>query len=189
MDIGKYSLLLSSAILYAALLCFPHDSRAQTIDFNIYAEDNLTASQISDLEFGDIISGQGAIQVNLGEPGMAVISIAGNPELDVIVTVDAPLNLTHAGSSSDVIPLTLNWAYANRNRNDISDAVIVSGNSARFQLFGRSSGPAGPPPTPHRSDGAVQDATAYLFFFGALDVDDIDGGSYTGTIYVSVEYD
>jgi len=161
---------------------------SQSIQFSIYVESELNATKQQDIDFQEVITNQGLTPVNLGDPGMGVFAITGNQELDVIVTIDAPTNLT-TGGSSDVIPFTLNFAYANKGENDINDAIMVAGNSIRFQLLGRSEGPASHPPTPPHSGYVPTESTAYIYVIGSLDVGDIDAGEYSGTVSLTVEYD
>jgi len=174
------------------LILIPALGYPQTIQFSIYVEDELTASQESDMQFDQVVSGQGLTQINPGDAGMGVFSITGNEDLDVIVTLDAPAQLTNTTSPSDIIPITeFSWAYQNNGAGmyNINRAKIVPGNSARFQMKERTGGPPGPPPTPQRSNYTPTDVTAYIFVFGAIDVGDVPTGLYAGTVTLTVEYD
>ncbi len=161
----------------------------QTIQFSIHVASSLNATKDQDMDFDTVLSGDGLVSINLGDTGMGVFAITGNEELDVIVTMTAPANLTHTGSSPDVIPFTLNFAYANRGANDVNQAVVVSGTTARFQMRQRESGPAGAPPTPPSGYHTAAEATAYIYIYGSMNVGVIDAGSYSGTVELSVTYD
>lgn len=175
--------------LFFLMLLVSISVSAQTIQFSVFVSSSLNATKDQDMDLGSVISGSGLTQVNLGDPGMGVFSITGNEELDVIVTLTAPANLTHTGISSDVIPLTLEFAYANKGANDVNQAIVGTGGTARFQLKQRSSGPAGPPPTPAGSHHTPADATAYIYIYGSMNVGNIDAGSYSGVVELSITYD
>ena len=176
-------------IVVWGLLSWGQSAQAQTIQFSVHVASTLDATKDQDLDFQTITAGSGLNEINLGDSGMGVFAIAGNPELDVIVTMSAPANLTHTGASSDVIPFTMNFAYANRGENDINQAVAVSGTTARFQMLQRESGPAGAPPTPPSNAHTPAQTTAYIYVYGSMNVGMIDAGAYTGTVELYVTYD
>ncbi len=178
---SKISLLFTLLALTGIL--FP-----QSIQFSIYVASELNATKQQDLDFQNVITNQGVTPVNLGDPGMGVFAITGNQELDVIVSLDAPANLT-SGGSSDVIPFTLDLAYANKGANDINDAILVPSNSVRFQLLEQSDRPTGPPPTPPHSGYIPTETTAYIYIFGSLNIGSITPGAYTGIVTLTVDYD
>jgi len=180
----KSTLYLKAAILLISVLGY-----GQTIQFSVHVASSLDASKDQDMDFATVVSGSGLQEINLGDAGMGVFAITGNEEMDVIVTLTPPANLTHTGASSDVIPFTLNFAYANKGVNDVNQAVTVIGSTARFQLKERVSGPAGAPPTPPSSAYTPNQATAYIYIFGSMNVGVIDAGSYSGTVDLSVTYD
>ncbi len=161
----------------------------QSIQFSVYVESELNATKQQDLDFENVIVSQGATPVNLGDPGMGVFAITGNQDLDVIVTLDVPANLTRVGGGPDVIPFSLDFAYANKGENDINDAILVPSNSTRFQLLGRTGGPAGRPPTPPNASFIPSESTAYIYIYGSLDIGAIAPGAYSGTVTLTVEYD
>jgi len=164
-------------------------SHGQTIQFSLHVSSTLDATNESDMEFETILSGSGLAEINLGDNGMGVFGITGDDDLDVIVTMTAPANLTHDGASPDVIPFTLKFAYANRGVNDVNQAVEVVGTTARFQIRERESGPAGAPPTPPSAFHTPSQSTAYIYIYGSMNVGSIDAGSYSGNVDLSVIYD
>ena len=83
---------------------------AQSIKFSVHVASSLNATKDQDMDFGLVASGEGQIDITLGSSGMGVFAITGNEELDVIVTLTAPANLTNIGASSDVIPFGLYFA-------------------------------------------------------------------------------
>ncbi len=178
-----------TALIIALILPMLAQLAAQAIQFSVYVESELNATKQQDLDFQTVVAGQGLTPINLGDPGMGVFSITGNQELDVIVTLDAPTQLTHTGASSDVITFTLQFAYANQGENDINDAILVAGSSTRFPLLNRTTGPANRPPTPPHSNYTPTESTAYIYLYGSMDVGTIDPGEYSGTVTLTVEYD
>lgn len=162
---------------------------AQVITFSVHVSSSLNATKDQDMDFGTLIAGTGLTEINLGDAGMGVFAITGNEEMDVIVTLTAPANLTHTGASSDVIPFTLNFAYANKGANDVNQATVGTGGTARFQMRERESGPAGAPPTPPSSHHTPTEATAYLYIYGTLNIGAIDAGTYTADVDLEVLYD
>ena len=179
--------VLSPVILLLILL--PQTLLSQTIQFSIHVASSLNATVDQDMTFGELISNSGVNEINLGDAGMGVFAITGNEELDVVVTMSPPANLTRVGNPSDVIPFTLNFAYANKGVNDVNQAIVATGNTARFQMLGRTSGPAGAPPTPPSAHHTPADATAYLYVYGTLTLGSIPAGTYTGMVTIDVVYD
>ncbi len=176
-------------LLILAALSLLNVLNSQSIQFSVYVASELNASRQQDLDFSNVVVNQGVTPINLGDPGMCVFSITGNQELDVIVSLDVPANLTAQGGSPDVIPFTLNFAYANKGVNDINDAIMVPSNSIRFKLLDDSTGPAGRPPTPPHAGYVPLETTAYIYIFGSLDIGDIMPGAYSGTVSLTVDYD
>ncbi len=174
---------------FAFLFLIVMGVHAQTIQFSVHVASSLNASKDQDMDFQTVISGSGLQEINLGDAGMGVFAITGNEEMDVIVTMTAPVSLTHTGVSSDVIPFTLKFAYANKGVNDVNQAVEVIGSSVRFQLKERVSGPPGAPPTPPSNAHTANQVTAYIYIYGSMNVGIIDAGSYSGTVNLSVTYD
>lgn len=171
------------------LLCAFSAGLGQTIQFSLNVSSTLDATTESDMAFETILSGSGLTEINLGDAGMGVFGITGDADLDVIVTMTAPANLTHDGASLDVIPFSLNFAYANRGVNDVNQAIEVVGSTARFQIRQRESGPAGAPPTPPSGFHTPSQSTAYIYIYGSMNVGSIDAGSYSGSVDLSVIYD
>ncbi|NQU28613.1 MAG: DUF4402 domain-containing protein [Candidatus Marinimicrobia bacterium] len=176
---SKISLLITQLALTGILF-------SQSIQFSVYVTSELNATKQQDLDFQDVITNQGFTPINLGDPGMGVFAVTGNHELDVIVTMTAPTDLT---DGSNNIPFTLNFAYANKGVDDINDAILVPSNSIRFQLLEQSNRPTGPPPTPPHSGYIPTESTAYIYIFGSLNIGDVPPGAYSGTVTLTVDYD
>lgn len=175
-------------IIFLLVFMAVGSSPGQAINFSIHVSSSLDATKDADMTFPQVFAGDGLTVIGLGDGGMGVFAISGNAELDVEVTLDAPANLVHNSYPSQTMPLTLQFAYANTGVNDVNQAKTVTGNTARFQLKERTSGPAGPPPTPPNASHTPEIVTAYLYLFGTIDVQQIASGNYGGTVNLYVQY-
>ena len=180
--------LAKSIIILFAVISFVFP---QSIQFSIYVDSELTATTEQDLNFGDfIIVGQGLTEVNLGDSNMGKFRITGNEEMDIIITMVAPANLTRQEGGTDVIPLTLNLAYNNKGADNSAQAVTIAGSTVRIPMKARVGGrPAGPPPTPPHSGYIPAEVDVFLYIFGDINVGSVAAGSYTATVSITIEYD
>lgn len=186
---GTKHQIMRTFFILSFLLGMVMSVSAQTIQFSLHVSSSLDATKDQDMNFDTILAGSGLTEINLGDAGMGIFGITGDDDLDVIVTLTSPANLTHDGISTDVIPFNLKFAYANRGVNDFNQAVEVVGTSARFQIRQRESGPAGAPPTPPSAQHTPNQSVAYIYIYGSMNVGVIDAGSYSGTVDLSVVYD
>lgn len=163
---------------------------AQEIEFGKFKNYSLSPTVKESFEFGFVFSDEGTKTINLGDDGMAVLSIKGIKFLDVIVNITKPAALIHTDPDiSDEIPLTnLEAAYANEGANDISQAVMFNNLQARFPVSSRENAPPGPPPTPPHEGFNAPQSTAYIYLWGSIDVGNVASGKYTAIIDVTIEY-
>ena len=182
------SIIIRQLVILFSLITLAYP---QVIQFSIYVDSELTATTEQDLNFGDfIITGQGLTEVNLGDSNMGKFRITGNEEMDIIVTMTAPGNLTRQDGGTDVIPLTLNLAYNNKGVDDSAQAVTIVGSTVRIPMKARVGGrPAGPPPTPPHSGYIPAEVDVFLYIFGDINVGSVAAGSYTATVSITIEYD
>lgn len=178
---------------------------SQDIEFGQYGTYTIELEDIGleDLVFeGPINSNSGVHQVELIDA--KVLAIIGVKYLDVDVDISAEGKLLLDGNTAFLndeersIPFTLNAAFANSGENNVSTArpigiantPTVSSGSARFPILSRRQRPPGPPPTPPTGDfdQTLVNETAYLYFYGQIDVGNVVAGQYRGTITVTVEY-
>ncbi len=160
----------------------------QTINFSVHVSSSLDATKDADMTFPQVFAGDGITAIGKGDGGMGIFAISGNEELDVEVTLVAPDSLIHETYPAQKMKLDLQFAYANHGVNDVNQSVTASGNTARFQMRERDSGPAGAPPTPPSSAHTPQIVTAYLYVFGTIDVGMVTSGAYLGTVDLYVQY-
>lgn len=193
--------VFAGIFLFVATFFAPVD--AQEINFGEFSSEySVTLSELSpaeDLEFGTVIQNEGPKSVTLQDA--KVLMIEGVKYLDVIVDVNADNylfldnDISCNGSNTNCIPFTLQAAYANRGNNNTNQATLmqVASNvaSAQFPILARGNQPPGPPPTPvyEGYNPAAFNETAYLYIYGSLNVGNVDAGSYSGSITVTVSYD
>ncbi|NGP87828.1 hypothetical protein [Fodinibius halophilus] len=192
-----------TAISLILIFAITIGSRAQEIDFGDYGNYTLTVDELNnnDLEFGQVISGSGLHSIGINNA--KVISITGVEYIDVIVDVTGANSLYlngnpgNAGDSQKSIPFTLKAAYANNQGTPtIGQAKFITGitnNSfiKQFPILERQHQPPGPPPTPPTNafDQAQVEETAYLYLYGDINVGNVDAGTYSSTIDITVNYD
>ncbi len=193
---------LCASVLFAGLL-ISTPGRAQEIDFGTYS--SLYSVSISEfspgdpLDFGMVVQNSGLNSIDI--LNSKVMMIEGVRYLDVIIDITADnylffgTDIACNGSNTNCIPFTLQAAYANRGSNNTNQAVImpVASNvaSAQFPILARGNAPPGPPPTPvyQGFNPALYNNTAYLYIYGSINVGNVNAGSYTGNITITVSYD
>jgi spore coat protein U-like protein len=171
-------------LILMVLLLSPYTGAlAQMLAFNIEAPPELNVTVISDgtLDYGNLFQNQGLVQILLNDPGTEVISIEGEFNKDVTVTITPPAALQL--DPSNTLPYTLGAAYANDGEDNKGQATEFTGNTATFRIK-----EGGPPPGGRRGGGPPS-ATAYLYVYGDINVGNVNAGTYSGIINIFVEYD
>lgn len=201
LQLSRLSGLLWSLVFGFLLFLNPAHINAQEINFGEFGNYTITLDNITmgDLVFEEpILSGGGIYEVELSNA--YVMSIIGVKYLDVGVEITADGELLLDGDMDNIgdpqrsIPFTLQAAYANRTQNNISDAIFIPVTSnlgnTRFPILARQNQPPGPPPTPPTQafNQSLVEETAYLYFYGQIDVGNVLAGTYSGTITINVEY-
>ena len=198
----RYS-ILCSIVFFITSISSSTSVSAQEIDFGQYSSAySISLSEFNpseELEFGTLIQNQGPTSIDL--VNAKVLTLEGVKYLDVIVDITADNYLLLNGDlgcetdPSCRIPFTLQAAYANRGNNNVNESVSITvlSNvaSAQFQILQRTSGLPGPPPTPvyEGYDPNIFNETAYLYIYGSINVGNVDAGSYTSSISVTINYD
>lgn len=199
----RMSKILGCMAVLLLLTASSHAAFAQEIDFGQYSSKySVTLSDLNpaeDLAFGMVIQNEGLKTVDL--QNAKILMIEGVKYLDVLVDIQADNylfldnDISCNGTNTNCIPFTLQAAYANRGQNNTNQAVLmqVASNiaSAQFPVLARGNQPPGPPPTPvyEGYNPAAFNETAYLYLYGSLNVGNVDAGSYSGNITVTVSYD
>ncbi len=174
----------------------------QEIDFGDYGNYTLTADELNndDLNFGQVITNSGNHSIDINNA--KIVQITGVKYLDVIVEVTAENalflngNTGYAGDVQKSLPLTLEAAYANNaGQPSLGQAKIINvatnNFTKQFPILERQSRPPGPPPPPptNEFDQSRVEETAYLYIYGSINVGDVDAGSYSSQITVTISYD
>ncbi len=176
---------------------------AQEIDFGKYGNYTLAVGELTndDLYFGQLVTNSGTYSIDINNA--KIVTITGVEYLDVIVEVTAENSLYlngnpgNAGDSQKTLPFTLQAAYANNEgtpsvgqANFITD---ITNNSfiKQFPILERQHQPPGPPPTPPTNafEQSKVEETAYLYIYGSINVGNVDAGSYSSEIVVTINYD
>ncbi|MDZ7807189.1 MAG: hypothetical protein U5K71_08735 [Gracilimonas sp.] len=209
--IGSHSLFFAHAfriVRFLVVICVILISsstllKAQEINFGDFSSKyTVSITELipaDDLAFGMVIQNEGLKTIDLLDA--KVLMIEGVKYLDVIVDITADNYLfldndvSCNGTNSNCIPFTLQAAYANRGNNNTNQAILmqVASNvaSAQFPILARGNRPPGPPPTPDFQgyNPALFNETAYLYLYGSINVGNVNAGSYSGQITVTVTYD
>lgn len=198
-----HSLVALSLIVITTNFYFPATTNAQEIDFGSYYDYAVTVAELNpaeELSFENILASGGSESIELANA--KVITIEGVRYLDVFIDVSGDNALLKSGDlncqgdPSCSLPFTLQAAFANRGQNNTSQATLmnVTNNfgTARFPILQRGNNrPAGPPPTPvHDGFNPAQfNETAYLYLFGSISYGNVESGSYTANITITVSYE
>lgn len=175
---------------------FSKQSSAQEINFGSYADYQIELHNVTmgDLEFeGPIKRNGGIYEIELSDA--YILEILGVKYLDVGVLIEGEGELVHESDPEQTIPLTLKSAYANRGQENISDVQLITLSNnigdVRFPILARDQAPPGPPPRPPTGEFNQSEVneSAFLYFYGEIDVGDVDAGFYSGTITINVRYD
>ena len=143
----------------------------------------------------------GLHQIELAEA--IILEIQGLKHLDVGVLITADVLLLKGGdpANSDVperrISFTLRAAYSNvgttkGHTKTGSPTIDISSNmgNVRFPILERQLNAPGPPPRPPGTfTPADHLEIAELYVYGDINVGEVEGGEYTGTISITIEYD
>ncbi|HLR77404.1 MAG TPA: hypothetical protein VK106_07055 [Balneolaceae bacterium] len=196
----KYLKNQAFLLLAAAVFLIAANVNAQEINFGKFGNYSLSVTELSGqgLDFGNVISGNGAYNVELANA--KILSLTGMKYLDVFISIDADdelllnKNPACAGDPSCSVPFTLQAAYANTGMQSIAKARFFNVNSnsvdKQIPILRRKNGPPGPPPPPpHKGYNPEEyNETAYIYLFGSINVGSVDAGTYTGNITVTVIY-
>lgn len=200
--------------IFLITLLSPKPADAQRLNFGQFAGEGITILPVAGsgtLDFNEkqkaIVPGD-LVTISLQDDMadiMAVFEITGpiGFDLDIVVTENTPgkleLDDDHA-SAEDFIPFTLGWAFSNSGHDNVADALVdaranvipVGLRFATFPVIRRAinNGPPGPPPRPLDGNTNTRPTeTAYLFFFGSINVPpNARVGTYTSQIDIHVSY-
>lgn len=166
------------SVVISFLLTIPVGLQAQFIHFQMNVEPELSTDVVQNLNFGNSIVDSGMQHIEKGSPDMGIFEIRGLRTQNVAVTLDPPKELQHSNPDIEQsIPATLEASYT-AGIDDISQSLSFSGNKAWFMIGGEDSPSSNKQPW----------QSAYVYIYGNISIGDIPGGTYDGTLVLTVEY-
>src|SRR6056297_2415703 len=159
---------------------------AQMLAFNIEAPPELNVTVITDgvLDYGNLLQNQGLVQIMLNDPQTEVISIEGQFNQNVRVTITPPAALQL--DASNTLPYTLGASYANQGENNKGQAISFNGSNVATFRIKEGGAPQG---GPRGGGGGPPNATAYLYLYGNITVGNVNAGTYSSILNIFVEYE
>jgi hypothetical protein len=194
--------LIKFSISILVLLCWSLQASGQEINFGEFGNYTLTIGELNagDLDFGVVTRNGGLYSVGINNS--KILTITGVKYLDVIIDVTAQNeiylngNPANAGDAAKAIPFTLEAAFANNEGTPTvaqSRFINVTGNTflRQFPVLKRQNRPPGPPPPPPTNafDQSQVEEIAYLYLYGSINVGNVDAGSYSSDIIITINYD
>ncbi|MEX0769411.1 MAG: hypothetical protein WD035_01685 [Balneolaceae bacterium] len=130
--------------LIVFLLLLPVAGFAQFLSIEIEVEPETDARVEQSLDFGQIISNSGLVQINPGDPNMGVFSINAVRWQRILLSMQTPDFLEHPNLDSRV-PLDLQLAYVDFGVNDYRLARQLTSPQEELVIY--------PPPISRRVNG------------------------------------
>jgi hypothetical protein len=173
---------LNHIVLLLALLFFGplnKSTEAQFIHFQMEVEPELRASVVQNLEFGDVITGTGVKRIEKGSPEMGIFEIRSLSNQHLVVNLNPPSHLTHTDPEIDQqIPLSIEASYTNTGNENIDEAQpFMREHYARFLLS--------------QTGNTLNNPTwqsAFVYIYGEINIGEVPGGTYDGSLVMTVEY-
>jgi hypothetical protein len=186
-------------LLFLTCCLFNVMSGAQQINIALNTSEDIvvTAKGKGELNFNEkkyLIEAGKAVDVMLSDYAAAVITIDGQSDREIALTLDAPLHLTL--DASNTIPFMPRMAYSNLGASDESQAratatELTSGsNSFTIPIFRNNSPPAAMQAPSDPTPSELSTGRVFLFLYGTLGPvpQNAAAGLYTGEINIHVSY-
>lgn len=170
---NRHLILLTLLIL---LSCIPARSFGQFLIVEIEVEPETNTQVEQALNFGQVISNAGLVQINIGDPNMGVFSIYSVRTSRMLVSLETPDFLEHPELDAR-IPIDLQLAYVNFGVNDFRLAQPLLDSEREIVI-------ENPPNQPN-----AEWSSAYLYVYGSIDIGNVPNGSYLGDVLMSVEFE
>jgi hypothetical protein len=165
-------------ILFLLFLVVSHKPlSAQFINLQITIEPELSAQVEQVLDFGQVVSNSGVMQIELGDLNTGIFSIRAIRSQSLYIELNHPDFLTRENNPSDQIPLELNVSYNNSGNDNISKSQILADRSGTITIGGSE----------NNSENFWR--KLYLYVYGSIDVGNIPNGLYKGDVTLFVSYD
>lgn len=158
------------------------------VSIDVESDEDIAVTVLSPLVFGEIMPNRGERLLDIHDPDISVIEIAGaeNRNINVDIQFGGTLNQVDGPAT---MPVQLGAAYANLGRDNIADAVYIDGVQAHFPMLNRNPVSVQSMQTQQRNGETVRKTNSYIYLFGSADAGNVPPGEYTGRISIIVSYD
>ncbi len=171
--IYSYKILL--LLLFVGLL--PTYTQAQTVNYNMEVQPELSVEVLQNLNFGTVITNSGRQQINLSDNRMGVFEIRALATQSVLISLDKPEHLEgRQNGNTDQIPLSIQAAYSSQT-NDYDNIIPFRDDNLRTILE-----------SVDNLENISAWETGYVFIFGDINVGDVIPDSYSSTLVLNVVY-
>lgn len=153
-------------------IAFGQSSFTQSPSVSIGIAQGLSAYTNTNLNFGTVVSGAGTYSVAVTSASAGEVTIQGQWNTTVYVTLTPPASLTNGVNT---IPYTPRAAFDNSADNPAvsTEWIPPTGRQTGFRL---------------RANHAGQSGQAFVYIFGSINVGSVPPGTYSGTYVVAVSY-
>lgn len=164
-------------LLFVFISLYPIYTQAQTVNYNMEVQPELSVQVLQNLNFGTVITNSGKQQIDLGDNRMGVFEIRALAAQSVLISLEKPKHL-EAGpnGNTDQIPLSLQAAYSSR-ANNYDNIIPFSDDNLRTVLESIDD-----------LENSSAWETGYVFIFGDITVGDVIPDSYSATLILNVVY-
>ena len=167
-------------LLLIILSASPLFVEAQTVQFEMDIQPELSIEVLQNLNFGTVISESGTSRIELGNANMGIFEIRALAAQRALLTLDPPESLStgqNTNGGEATIPIRIDAVYSDRSYT-AGDLVPFVDNRAWITLQ----------PDQPAENGETRWETGFVYVTGTIEVGDIPPGSYSGTLLLSVEY-
>jgi hypothetical protein len=169
-------------IFFTLVLSALSSADAQFVNIQLTIEPELSATVVTELNFGTIITNSGERQVELGDPNMGVFTVRGFKSQKVFVSATFPEALEHENPDiSANIPIDLTLSINNSGVNEYENSFQIENLNTLVDIHD-------PSKSTSNSNTNVWE-TMYIYVFGSIFIGNIPNGTYDGNIMLTVQYD
>ena len=160
------------------ILLLPASVSGQFLNIQIDVEPEVDTRVQQSLDFGEIITGEGLQQIQLGSPNMGIFHIRALRTQRLLVSLDADNELTHESRNINAtVPIQL---YANYTNDGIDNYL----NSEEMGSTLETIVVEAPPHSPESVWSSM-----YLYIYGDIDMGNVPTGVYRGEVVLTVIYE
>lgn len=149
---------------------------AQFLNIQIEIEPETNTRVEQSLDFGQVSTNTGLLQINPGDPNMGIFSINAVRTQRILLSMQTPDFLEHPNLDAQ-IPMDLQLAYVNFGINDYRQSQPVVNTQEELVIY--------PPPNQPENEWS----SAYLYVYGSIDIGNVPSGVYVGDVTLSIEFE